>query len=72
MNWATPTPIPMPVGTPVIGLDGEAIGITMAENLVQGFQQANQMGALDMLFMAILVLLILGGLWSIMRRIQRV
>ncbi len=43
---------------------------TVAENLVQGYQQANQMGALNMLMFVLIVFIVLGGIWSIMRHIK--
>ncbi len=70
MDWATPTPIPYVPGTPVLDL-GADVGVNLAEDIVQGYQQAQLMGALNLLIILLLVLLIVGGIWSVMRHAQR-
>lgn len=69
MEWATPTPFPTPDGTPVIFLPS-GMDVTFAESLVQGYQSANNAGALDMLMFAILFLIVVGGIWSVIHRVQ--
>ena len=68
--WPTPTPIPYVPGTPVLDL-GADVGARLAEDIVQGYQQAQFIGALNLLFILLLVLLIVGGIWSVMRHAQR-
>ncbi len=70
MDWVTPTPIPYVPGTPVFDL-GPDVGVKLAEDLVQGYQQAQLMGALNLLIILLLVILIVGGIWSVMRHAQR-
>jgi len=45
--------------------------VQLAEDLVQGYQQAQLMGALNLLIILLLIVLIVGGIWSIMRHAQR-
>jgi hypothetical protein len=66
--WPTLTPFPTSAATSV--LDLSAANIPMAERLVQGYQVANNAGAMDLLIWAILLFLIIGGIWSIIRRLQ--
>jgi hypothetical protein len=66
--WATLTPMPTGAATSVLDLGGA--NITLGEHLVQGYQVANSMGAMDLLMFAILLFLIIGGVWSIIRRVQ--
>lgn len=66
--WATLTPLPTSYATAQINFAGAGEG--MAESLVQGYQVANNAGAIDMVMFAILLLLILGGVWSIIKRVQ--
>lgn len=66
--WATLTPFPTSSG--VIPLDFTGAGEGMAESLVQGYQVANNAGALDMVMFAILLFLVIGGVWSVIKRVQ--
>jgi hypothetical protein len=66
--WPTPTPIPPSAATPPIDLGGAEYEI--AEWIVQGYQQANQHGLLDMIFLAALALLVIGGVYLIMQRVR--
>jgi len=68
--WPTPTPIPYAPGTPAFDF-GSYTGVQLAEDLVQGYQQAQLMGALNLLIILLLIVLIVGGIWSIMRHAQR-
>ena len=68
--WPTPTPIPHTPGTPTFDF-GSYTGVQLAEDLVQGYQQAQLMGALNLLIILLLIVLIVGGIWSIMRHAQR-
>lgn len=69
--WITPTPIPMSVNTPVfndlIGMEQE-----VAVNLVQGYHQANLFGAMDILYLLLMLFLVIGGIWSIIKHAQKV
>ena len=77
---ATPTPVPTPVpwatltayptvaATAPINFAGAGEG--MAERLVQGYQLTRDMGGINMVMIAILLLLAVGGVWSIIRRLQ--
>lgn len=69
-EWPTPTPLPPSVSTPVVDVFND-LEYTLAEGLVQGYQQANMAGALDMLMFALVVFLVLGGVWSIQRHLKR-
>jgi len=67
--WPTLTPFPTSDATSVLlSLDGA--NVDLSEKLVQGYQVANNAGAMDLLIYAILLFLILGGVWSIIRRLQ--
>lgn len=66
--WATLTPYPTTAATAQIDFAGAGEG--MAESLVQGYQIANNAGALDTVMFAILLLLVIGGVWSIIKRVQ--
>lgn len=70
--WPTPTPIPTPNATAVMAPILDGIEIDLAEQLVQGYQQANNTGVLEIIFFAILTLLIIGGVWSITRHVQQI
>jgi hypothetical protein len=61
-----PTPSGPPPVDPFSGME-----YVLAENLVQGYQQANYAGALDMLMFALIVFIVLGGIWSIMSHLKR-
>ena len=66
--WATLTPYPTTAATAQIDFTGA--GQDMAERLVQGYQITNAMGGVNMLMIAILLFLAVGGVWSIIRRLQ--
>lgn len=70
--WPTPTPMPTVDATPALGAVLEGMDTALAESLVQGYQQANNHGALELLMFGILALLIVGGIWSIIRHVQRI
>jgi len=66
--WATLTPYPTSAATAPVQLVG--VNEDMAEKLVQGYGIANGAGAMDMLFFAILLFIVVGGVWSIIKRLQ--
>lgn len=66
--WATLTAYPTTAATAQIDFTGAGEG--MAERLVQGYQITNAMGGLNTVMIAILLLLAVGGVWSIIRRLQ--
>lgn len=68
--WPTPTPIPTTAATPVMDFGGEDTVYMLAENLVQGYQQANNYGVMDYLFWVLILFIVLGGIWSIIRRVK--
>lgn len=68
--WSTLTPYPTTAATAQIDFVGA--GQDMAERLVQGYQVTNAMGGINMLMIAILLLLAIGGVWSIIRRLQSI
>ena len=67
-TWPTPTPIPPSVATPPISLGSAPYDI--AEAVVQGYQQANQYGLLDIIFLAAVVFLVIGGVYLIMQKVR--
>lgn len=67
--WATLTPFPTANATAPVQLIG--MDVDMSEKLVQGYQMANSVGALDMLMFAILLFIVVGGVWSIIRKLQK-
>lgn len=71
-SWPTPTPLPTPdlisstpVFTAIEGVDTE-----LAEWIVQGYQAANYAGVVDFVMMAVIVLIVIGGIFSITRHVQ--
>lgn len=68
--WPTPTFMPTSAATPAIQFGGDELVYGMAEDFVQGYHQARMFGALDMLFFALIFIIVLGGMWSIMRHVR--
>jgi len=66
--WATLTPYPTTAATAPVQLIG--VGEDMSEKLVQGYQMANSVGAIDMLMFSILLFIVVGGVWSVIKRLQ--
>lgn len=67
--WYTPTPFPTPNATPPINLD-IGLGYDMAESVVGGYNFANQYGFVDTVMFALLLIIIVGGVWTIIRKLQ--
>lgn len=67
--WPTPTPIPPSAATPPFQLP-TGTGAEIAESIVQGWQQANQFGLLDILFLAALAFLVIGGVYLITQKVR--
>jgi hypothetical protein len=68
-SWPTPTPIPYVYATPVFDFqDGSYI---VAENMVQGYQMLNSAGGMDSIFVVLIILMLVGGLWSINRHLSQ-
>lgn len=67
--WATPTP--MVLGTPDQPFTIGGSNIQIAEAAVQGYQYANQAGVFDLMWLAIVIFVAVGGTWTIVRRLQR-
>jgi len=67
--WATPTP--MVLGTPDQPFEIVGGNIQIAEAAVQGYQYANQAGIFDLMWLAIVIFVAVGGTWTIVRRLQR-
>ena len=66
--WFTPTPLGMGSGgTPVLNMPG---GDKLAEGIVQGYATLNQHGIFDLFWLLIVVLILLLGLWIVIRRLQ--
>jgi hypothetical protein len=68
--WATPTVIPTSAATPQFDLGGVETVYTLAENLVQGYNMAESYGAMDYLYWVLIVAIVLGGIWSIVKRLK--
>lgn len=72
MIWATPTPYPTPVGTAVLAnLFTARPEIALAEQAVQGYQFVNQNGAMEYVYLAVILFLIFGGIWYLIGVMQR-
>lgn len=72
-TWPTPTPLPTPdiiSSTPVFTAM-EGVGPELAEWAVQGYQTANQAGVVDFIMLAIIALILVGGILSIIRHVQQ-
>lgn len=67
--WHTPTPFPTPNATPSIQLD-VGLNYDMAESVVGGYNYINQYGIVDNLMFAVLFIIVVGGIWTIIRRLQ--
>lgn len=69
--WATPTAYPTSEATPPIGLDFEAIQAPeLAERIVSGYQMMNQNQFMDMIFWALLLVMVIGGMYSIVKQLK--
>lgn len=68
--WATPTPFPVGITTPVIQFDEG--GVQIAEGMVQGWHTLNASGAISVLMFLFILILIGVGIWSVIHRLQSV
>jgi hypothetical protein len=70
--WPTPTPYPTSAATPAtsFGISAET-GYTLAENLVQGYQTASSYGIINWLDWILITTIVLGGIWSIVKHVQK-
>jgi hypothetical protein len=69
-QWVTPTPVPT-LANPPPSL--EIIESSqLATSIVGGWQQVNSYGLVDIALTVALLLLVIGGIWSIIRHVQRV
>lgn len=67
-EWFTPTPYPTSAATPPIQLTVEMR--TLPDQIVQGYNMLNSHQAFDMVWFLVMVMLIVGGVTSVYRRIQ--
>lgn len=70
--WPTPTPIPTPEATSQFNDMMGGASITLAESLVQGYQQANNLGIVELLLLGMVGFIVIGGIWTIIRHIQSI
>lgn len=71
-SWPTPTPIPQVEATPFLGPALDGATITLAESLVQGYQQANQMGIVELFMLGVVAFIVIAGIWTIIRHVQSI
>lgn len=69
--WPTPTQMPFNPATPPFDLGGAQTGYELAESIVAGYGWLNANSALDYLFLSIMILIVIGGLWSIIQHVKR-
>ncbi len=75
----TPTPVPQvwptftlyPTVNATVPVDLGDTQYTIAEHIVQSYQQTQGYPVMDMLSWGIIFMLIIVGVWSIIRRLQR-
>lgn len=69
--WATPTPLPTAAATAAtnFGISPET-SYVLAENLVQGYQMANSYGIVTYLDWILILVIVLGGVWSIIKHMK--
>lgn len=73
IDWATPTPYSVPVGTPefsLLGSGGTSPFVTIAEQGVQTWQMANSSSAMDNMLTILIVLMVLWGLRRVVKEIR--
>jgi len=68
--WPTPSPIPTANATAVLGPVMSEAGVTLAESLVQGYQQANNTGIIELVMMGFIAFIIIAGIYTIIRHVQ--
>lgn len=67
-DWATPTFYPTSNATPPIQL---TIPVrTLPDQIVQGYNTLNQQNAFDMVWLVVMLMLILGGVLSVQKRLS--
>lgn len=70
--WPTPTPRPTLVpAPPPFTLGGAETGYTLAEEIVSGYNWVNANDGYDLFMTVLVVVVVIGGLYSIVRRVQR-
>lgn len=71
MPWPTPTPYPTSEATPVIQTAIESIQAPeLAERIVSGYQFMNQHQFMDMVFWALLLVMVIGGAYNIIKQLR--
>lgn len=70
--WFTPTPRPLLDVTPVVDF-ATALGgkdIELAERIVQSYNQFNTLASLETFYALAVSLLLMAGIWSIIRHVK--
>lgn len=69
MEWNTPTPRPTLAMTPVLDFS-DALGgqdIELAEEIVQNYNNFDNMAQFDTFYALVTLALLFGGIWSVIR-----
>lgn len=67
--WPTPTPRTFAEATPAFNIP-TGMPYAVAEEVVQGYHFANQDGALDTIVVIAILVLVIGGMWTIVSKVK--